>query len=234
MSIYLYVKNHNKTGLKYFGKTTKSDPHKYTGSGVYWKRHLSKHGNDYTTEIIAKFDDEVQCQEFALNFSKQNDIVESNLWANLQEENGMDGSPKGHAGHKFTVEQLEKLSNISKTRWKDPQFRETMVEKQKESWTDRRREEQSKQRTGTKRPDHAEKLRGRKLNEGHPFLIGGKTDDHKHKISEALKGKPKSDQHKKNLSKPKTRVCRIFDHKEMSVNAYSCWLKSFLVNEILI
>ena len=35
---YLYVKQHNKTGLKYFGKTTKKDPLKYKGSGLYWKR----------------------------------------------------------------------------------------------------------------------------------------------------------------------------------------------------
>lgn len=234
MSIYLYVKTHNKTGLKYFGKTTKQDPHKYMGSGKYWKRHLTKHGNDCITEIIAVFDDEISCREFALNFSKENNIVKSDLWANLQEENGLDGAPAGHVGHKFTTEQLEKLSIASKTRWEDHGFREAMIQNQKESWTDHRREQQSNQRTGIKRPDHAEKMRGRKINKDHPFLIGEKTDAHKNKISEALKGKPKSDEHKKNLSKPKTRVCRIFDRREMSVNAYTCWLKSFLVNEILI
>jgi len=30
---YLYIKEHSKTGLKYFGKTTKSDPTVYDGSG---------------------------------------------------------------------------------------------------------------------------------------------------------------------------------------------------------
>jgi transposase len=52
MLIYLYVKTHNKTGLKYLGKTTKLDPHKYSGSGKRWLRHLKKHGFDYTTEIL--------------------------------------------------------------------------------------------------------------------------------------------------------------------------------------
>jgi hypothetical protein len=52
MTIYLYVKTHNVTGLKYLGKTESNDPHKYPGSGTYWKSHLTKHGKDYHTEII--------------------------------------------------------------------------------------------------------------------------------------------------------------------------------------
>jgi len=52
MTIYLYVKTHNKTGLKYLGKTTNQDPHAYHGSGADWKTHLKEHGIDYTTEII--------------------------------------------------------------------------------------------------------------------------------------------------------------------------------------
>ena len=50
--IYLYIKTHNKTGLKYLGKTTKKDQHKYKGSGKYWLKHIRKHGYDVTTEII--------------------------------------------------------------------------------------------------------------------------------------------------------------------------------------
>jgi len=37
--IYLYKKTHNETGLQYLGKTIR-DPHKYPGSGLYWKRQL--------------------------------------------------------------------------------------------------------------------------------------------------------------------------------------------------
>ncbi len=29
--VTLYIKTHNKTGLKYFGKTIKGDVHKYKG-----------------------------------------------------------------------------------------------------------------------------------------------------------------------------------------------------------
>ena len=52
MNIYLYVKTHQKTGLKYLGMTTKFDPHKYKGSGKLWKQHLKEYGNSYTTEIL--------------------------------------------------------------------------------------------------------------------------------------------------------------------------------------
>lgn len=52
MTIYLYKKTHNKTGLQYLGKTKSKDPHKYKGSGVYWTSHIKKHGYDVTTEIL--------------------------------------------------------------------------------------------------------------------------------------------------------------------------------------
>ena len=93
--IYLYVKTHNKTGLKYFGKTTNNNPYDYVGSGKYWKSHLKVHGNDVSTEIVETFISEVECEKFAVKFSNENDIVNSKDWANLISENGLDGAPKG-------------------------------------------------------------------------------------------------------------------------------------------
>ncbi len=52
MIVYLYVKRHRKTGLLYFGKTTKN-PLKYNGSGKYWKSHLRKHGSDVETLVAS-------------------------------------------------------------------------------------------------------------------------------------------------------------------------------------
>lgn len=63
MIISLYIKTHNITGLKYFGKTIKN-PLKYKGSGKYWKRHLAIHGNDVTTEVVATFDNEEDAAVF--------------------------------------------------------------------------------------------------------------------------------------------------------------------------
>ena len=83
---YLYVKIHNITNLKYFGKTTAKDPYKYKGSGKYWVRHIKKHGYDVSTEIIGYYNDEQECLNIANHFSCDNNIVKSSEWANLKEE----------------------------------------------------------------------------------------------------------------------------------------------------
>jgi len=88
--IYLYHKKHKITGLNYFGKTT-VDPYSYNGSGKYWNSHLKKHGKEIETVEVWKFDNVNECSLFAINFSKENNIVESKDWANLKEENGLDG-----------------------------------------------------------------------------------------------------------------------------------------------
>lgn len=87
---YLYVKTHNVTGLKYFGKTT-SNRKRYRGSGHHWVRHIAKHGYDVTTEIVGYFTDQYECMKFALEFSEKHNIVESLEWANERPENGVDG-----------------------------------------------------------------------------------------------------------------------------------------------
>jgi hypothetical protein len=105
--IHLYIKTHKETGLKYFGKTYK-DPKKYKGSGKYWKRHLEKYGNSVHTEVIASFEDELESSEFALKFSIDNKIIESREWANLINENGLDGAPKGNILKEETKNKISK------------------------------------------------------------------------------------------------------------------------------
>jgi hypothetical protein len=99
--ISLYVKTHNKTGLKYFGKTKSKNVHQYTGSGVYWRRHLNVHGKDYSTEIIAQFSEDQfeKLNEFAVNFSVENNIVASEEWANFTIETGLDGNSLAKERH---------------------------------------------------------------------------------------------------------------------------------------
>lgn len=104
--IYLYVKTHQITGLKYFGKTTKPDPIKYLGSGIYWKKHLEKYGPLIDTQIIGEYENEDECSKAAIEFSVKHNIVESSDWANLKQENGLDGSPKGV---KFSEEHKERI-----------------------------------------------------------------------------------------------------------------------------
>lgn len=87
MTIYLYVKTHNKTGLKYLGQT-KNEPFKYKGSGKYWKRHIKLHGNDATTEVLLVTENKDELRAAGLHFSNLWDVVRSPDWANLMPESG--------------------------------------------------------------------------------------------------------------------------------------------------
>jgi hypothetical protein len=90
MSIYLYKKTHNKTGIMYLGKTEK-DPFKYKGSGKKWKHHIKKHGYDVTTEILGIFESIEDFRTAAIKFSEEQNIVSSSKWANLRPEKGDGG-----------------------------------------------------------------------------------------------------------------------------------------------
>ena len=90
-TIYLYVKTHTTTGLKYLGKTIRSDVHEYTGSGRCWLRHLAKPGKHYTTEILLATADKQELKETGIFFSQLWNIVESTGWANLMLEAGCGG-----------------------------------------------------------------------------------------------------------------------------------------------
>lgn len=91
MTIYVYIKTHNKTGLKYLGKTTSPNPHTYKGSGIYWTSHIKKHGYDVTTVILKECESKEEVTHWGLYYSKLWDIVASNEWANLVEESGSGG-----------------------------------------------------------------------------------------------------------------------------------------------
>lgn len=90
--IYLYVKQHNKTGLKYLGKTVKSDPDKYQGSGKIWKSHIKKYGYDVTTDILKICETQEELKYWGEYYSDLWNIVESTEWANLIPEKGDGGA----------------------------------------------------------------------------------------------------------------------------------------------
>lgn len=101
MITYLYHKRHVRTGLNYFGKTTR-DPYKYNGSGIYWKKHLKKHGIEVETVEVWAFADINECKNFAIEFSIKHHIVESKDWANFVIENGVDGQSPGFKNPKLS------------------------------------------------------------------------------------------------------------------------------------
>jgi hypothetical protein len=112
MIIYLYVKQHRITKLKYFGKTIRN-PFKYNGSGKYWQRHIKTYGCFIDTIEVYGFDSQELCTQFALKFSLDNNIVESKNWANLILEDGINVPPSG-AGLKRKNSSIE-ASRIKRT-----------------------------------------------------------------------------------------------------------------------
>lgn len=89
---YLYIKKHSITEKLYFGKTVRN-PERYYGSGTKWLNHINYHGKQHVETLwYCLFLDEHSINEFAILFSKQNNIVSSNDWLNLIEETGLGNS----------------------------------------------------------------------------------------------------------------------------------------------
>jgi hypothetical protein len=98
--LYLLVKTHSVTGMRYLCKrvtTSDSKAISYKGSGKYWKNHLKVHGKDINTEIIAKYelDKASEFSTLCIEYSSKYNIVNSDEWANLIEENGFSGAVIG-------------------------------------------------------------------------------------------------------------------------------------------
>jgi hypothetical protein len=88
--IYLYLKTHRVTGLKYLGKTVR-DPYTYKGSGLLWKRHLQKYGNDVSTVVLFESSDLQQIREKGQYYSDLWNIVNDKTFANMRPETGDGG-----------------------------------------------------------------------------------------------------------------------------------------------
>jgi len=121
MTIYLYKKTHNKTGLQYLGKT-KRNPFEYKGSGIVWSRHITQHGYDVTTEILRECQTNEEIKDWGLYYSRLWNVVESKEWANLKEEcgdGGDMGSEEVYQRHKISINRPEskkrKSENLKKT-----------------------------------------------------------------------------------------------------------------------
>lgn len=106
---YLYIKQHAITGKLYFGKTIKN-PEKYMGSGTYWKKHIRKHGKKFVINLWYElFTNMHELTHFALLFSTEMDIVNSEQWANLIVETGVDNAT-GMLGKHHTTDTIKMMS----------------------------------------------------------------------------------------------------------------------------
>jgi hypothetical protein len=109
--IYLYLKTHKQTGLKYLGKTIRN-PFEYKGSGNFWLNHLKKYGNNVQTEILFQTEDKDLFRKTAKEYSIKYNIVESRNFANLTIEEGQGGQTR--VGMKHTLDTKIKISNSKK------------------------------------------------------------------------------------------------------------------------
>jgi hypothetical protein len=131
----LLVMEHNITGLKYFCKTTSLDRvHRYKGSGTAWTKHLHEHGFNVKVGILGFYIDEERCLYEAKKFSKDNNIVESNQWANAVVETGKNGCSlvgernpfygKKHTPEAIESARLKKLGcSVNKGAYRSPEQR---------------------------------------------------------------------------------------------------------------
>jgi len=195
---YLYIKRHKITGLLYFGKTCKTDPLKYKGSGKYWSNHIKRYGiNEIETLWYAAFNDIYDLVEFAIFFSEFFDIVDSLKWANKKIEDGLTGGSNG----KYTEESKEKM----RAAWKNrkpineetkSKMRVAKLGKPSGAKGKTRSEEAKRQALETRMANggckHSDETKSK--------MRKPKAEGHGEKISIALKGKPKSPEHRENLS----------------------------------
>lgn len=174
--IYLYLKTHNKTGLKYLGKTTSNDPYKYQGSGKYWRRHIEKHGYDVKTEILLVTNSKEELKETGLFFSKLFNITESKEWANIREETGDGGWTELNKTY-WTFERRSEMAS-SRTGWKH-------TEAAKENM-----------RNHIKTEEHKRKISEAKIGKKLP----GISEEHKKAISVANSGRIHTEESKRKMS----------------------------------
>ena len=95
MAIYLLIKEHVDTGLKYLCKhvaSSFSDCENYKGSGTYWKRHLRKYGNNAKTTCLFVTEDKDEFRKISKEYSLKYDVINSKKWANLCDEEGQGGN----------------------------------------------------------------------------------------------------------------------------------------------
>lgn len=194
---WLYIKQHNKTGLKYFGKTIRKNPITYVGSGVAWRQHLAEHGSDITTIWCQLFTSKDELVNYAVKFSLDNNIVDSAEWANLMIEEGLGSRCIGRKDSPETIEK-RRLKNLGKKR--TPEQRKRMSESQKSAVRKKLTEEQKVEIS----QKISNALKGRKTSEETKLKLskinkGKNTGPRSEKTKEKMR-KPKSPEHRKAIS----------------------------------
>jgi hypothetical protein len=143
-------------GVLYFCKTSRQNIIDYRGSGIKWKNIVKKYDkeNIKTLWVSDWYHDPYEIQEVALHFSKENRIVESDKWANLIPENGLNGGPNSRGKEPPNKGLVSPLKGKPMTR-KDNSAQSSEEANRKRSAT------MTGKKRGPKSPDEVEKMRQR-------------------------------------------------------------------------
>jgi hypothetical protein len=199
---YLYIKHHSVTGKLYFGKTTKMDPIKYSGSGKHWKRHIKLHGIDYVETLwYCLFYEEEIIREFAIMCSKQWNIIKGDRWLNIVIEDGING---GSRGRPYLEETRRKVSLALKGKTTCLKGRPSPLKGRPSG------------RKGKKLPQEWRDSIG-KANIGKNYKRGFHlSEETKNKISNSLKGRPSPNKGKVTSEATKRKISNSCKGKSIS------------------
>jgi hypothetical protein len=223
----LYVKTHQVTGLKYLGYTKSSDPHKYTGSGKYWRLHLKKHGKDYNTKILHECNNKEEITTIGTYYSNLWNVVESKEWANLRPETGDGGGLQGvwtnpNKGKTFKEIFGEEKASIIRQKLRNSSFMKTPA--------GREQHRQRMLRTGgpMKNPETVKKQKAKTSGENHwirknPGLAQEKMGGENHYSKKEGYVCKTIGENNPMFGKKVKRVTCEHCNKEVAINGYAQW-----------
>lgn len=228
---YLYIKQHTVTGKLYFGKSqskTVKQLLKYTGSGTHWTNHIKKHGKENVITLwYCLFFDQESLTEFAINFSLQQNIVESTVWLNLKIEDGRNNGTTKHS-----TQTKDKISKANTGRKFSAEINAKKALRGSENGM------HGVHRFGKDAPNYGKKhsaetkskisLKAKNREKKtcpHCGKICDPRNATRHHFDNCIKN-PNLDKATYLERKMIGRVCRLFDRKEMDCGNWAIWIKS--------
>lgn len=200
----LYIKQCPHCGLKYFGKSIRKDIDYYQGSGIMWKCHLKK----YKVKSIHLWNSDwyydTSITRFSLKFSKLNKIVESNMWANLKDEDGLDtfnfdlynGSERHRENARKSM--IKNRKSFSGTHSEKTKL--LLSEKNKGRIVSNETREKLSENNFSKNDPERQRIHAKMVGSLSGMENGKKTDEVKEKISNSLKGRKHTLEDRQNMS----------------------------------
>ena len=212
--VYLTNKESSLYNHIYYGKhETINILDGYKGSGKILCDYLSKYPNDYYFKIIKLYNSREELNKAEYELIKPH--LGKDYCINLKR------GGEGGCSYIISQETRDKISQRSRERWKDPEYRKNISKKVRLANLGKKISEEAKLKISAalsgKPKSEETKMKMSKSHIGHTANIGHRknktckyilkrnlcrklSEEHKLKISAALSGKPKSEEHKLKLS----------------------------------